>query len=64
MKVLVSDSSAEEGVKRLESGAEVDVITNITPEELIQKIGEYDALATRSGTKITADVIKPRTGSR
>ncbi len=58
MKVLVSDSLAEEGVRRLESGAEVDVITNLSPEELIQKIKEYDALVIRSGTKVTAEVIK------
>ncbi|MGB4678899.1 MAG: phosphoglycerate dehydrogenase, partial [Methanothrix sp.] len=57
MKVLVSDSLAEEGVKRLQTGADVDVITNLSPEELIQKIGEYDALVIRSGTKVTADVI-------
>ena len=36
MKVLVSDSLAEDGVKRLQSGADVDVITNLSPEELIQ----------------------------
>jgi len=58
MKVLVSDSLAEEGVKRLQTGAEVDVITNLSPEELIEKIKDYDALVIRSGTKVTADVIK------
>ena len=58
MKVLVSDSLAEEGIKRLQSGADVDVITNLSPEELIQKIGEYDALVIRSGTKVTSDVIE------
>jgi D-3-phosphoglycerate dehydrogenase len=58
MKVLVSDSLAEEGVKRLSSGADVDVITNLSPEELIEKIKDYDALVIRSGTKVTADVIK------
>ena len=58
MKVLVSDSLAEEGVRRLESGADVDVITNLSPEELIEKIKDYDALVIRSGTKVTADVIK------
>jgi D-3-phosphoglycerate dehydrogenase len=58
MKVLVSDSLAEEGVKRLLSGADVDVITNLSPEELIEKIKDYDALVIRSGTKVTADVIK------
>jgi Phosphoglycerate dehydrogenase and related dehydrogenases len=57
MKVLVSDSLAEDGVKRLQSGADVDVITNLSPEELIQKIPDYDALVIRSGTKVTADVI-------
>lgn len=57
MKVLVSDSLAEEGVRRLESGAEVDVITNLTPEELVRKIKDYDALVIRSGTKVTAEVI-------
>jgi D-3-phosphoglycerate dehydrogenase len=57
MRVLVSDSLAEEGVRRLESGAEVDVITNLSPEELVNKIKDYDALVIRSGTKVTADVI-------
>ena len=57
MKVLVSDSLAEEGVSRLKTGADVDVITNLTPEELINKIKDYDALVIRSGTKVTADVI-------
>lgn len=57
MRVLVSDSLAEEGVRRLESGAEVDVITNLSPEELVGKIKDYDALVIRSGTKVTADVI-------
>jgi len=57
MRVLVSDSLAEEGVRRLESGAEVDVITNLSPEQLVDKIKDYDALVIRSGTKVTADVI-------
>ncbi|HWQ18964.1 MAG TPA: hydroxyacid dehydrogenase, partial [Methanotrichaceae archaeon] len=57
MRVLVSDSLAEEGVRRLQSGAEVDVLTNLTPEELIKRIKDYDALVIRSGTKVTADVI-------
>ncbi|VVB71387.1 Glyoxylate reductase [uncultured archaeon] len=58
MKVLVSDSLAEDGIKRLKSALDVDVITNLSPEELIVKIKDYDALVIRSGTKVTADVIK------
>lgn len=57
MRVLVSDSLAEEGVKRLETGAEVDVLTNLSHEELVKKIKDYDALVVRSGTKVTADII-------
>lgn len=57
VRVLVSDPLAEEGVRRLETAAEVDVITNLTPEELVQRIKGYDALVIRSGTKVTADVI-------
>lgn len=60
MKVLVSDKLAKEGVQALEKepGIQVDVITNLTKEELIAKIGEYDALVVRSATKVTADVIE------
>ena len=37
---------------------ETDVITGMTPEELIACIGEYDGLAVRSATKVTADVLE------
>lgn len=57
MRVLVSDPLAEEGIRRLETAAEVDVITNLSQEELIERIKGYDALVIRSGTKVTADVI-------
>ncbi|MBN2808733.1 MAG: phosphoglycerate dehydrogenase [Deltaproteobacteria bacterium] len=36
---------------------EVDVKVGMTPEELIAVIGEYDGLAIRSATKVTAAVI-------
>jgi D-3-phosphoglycerate dehydrogenase len=57
MKILVSDPLAEEGVHRLEAAGEVDVITNLTPAELVEKIKDYEALVIRSGTKVTAEVI-------
>ncbi len=58
MKVLVSDSIAEEGIKRLrESGFEVDVKTGLAPQELLQAIPEYDGLIVRSATKVTSEVI-------
>jgi len=58
MKVLVSDPLSEEGIKTLRDHAEVDVKTGLKPEEIIAIIGDYDALAVRSQTKVTADIIK------
>src|SRR4028118_1372278 len=61
-KVLVSDPVAAEGVAILRrADLEVDVRTGLTKEELIQIIGDYDALAVRSETKVTADVLEAAT---
>ena len=57
MKVLVSDSLSEKGIEILEKGAEVDVKTGMSPEELKACIGEYDALVVRSQTQVTEEVI-------
>ena len=59
MKVLVSDALSEVGVKIFQEtpGIEVDVITGLSPEELKEIIGKYDALVIRSATKVTEDII-------
>lgn len=59
MRILVSDPLAEIGVRILRSspGLEVDVKTDLQPEELEAVIGRYDALVIRSATRVTADVI-------
>ena len=57
-KVLVSDSLSDSGLKPLRgAGIHVDVQTNLTPEELLNVIGGYDALLVRSSTTVTAEVI-------
>ena len=56
-KVLVSDPVSEKGIQLLGSTAQVDVKLNLSSQEIIEIIGEYDALLVRSGTKVTADVI-------
>ena len=56
-KVLVSDPIAEEGIALLKDVADVDVKIGLTKEELSSIIGEYDALAVRSETKVTADIL-------
>ncbi len=56
MKVLVSDKLSPTGVEIFEKakGIEVDVKTNLSPEELKAIIGEYDGLVVRSATKVKA----------
>lgn len=56
-KVLVSDPIAEEGVEILRRVADVDVKLGLSKDQLAEIIGDYDALAVRSETKVTADVI-------
>ena len=58
MKVLVAEPVSEEGIEILHRHAQVDVKTELTPEELISIIGDYEALVVRSQTKVTAEVIK------
>jgi D-3-phosphoglycerate dehydrogenase len=59
-RVLVSDSLSESGLKPLRAaeGIDVDVQTNLTHEQLIEIIENYDALLVRSSTQVTADVIE------
>lgn len=57
-KVLVSDPIAQEGIDILKQCGEVDVKTGLSKEELISIIGDYDALAVRSETKVTDDVLE------
>jgi len=58
-RVLVCDPIAEDGVAALQrSGAEVDVRTGLSPDELRASVGGYDALVVRSETKITKEIIE------
>ncbi len=59
MKVLITDGLAKEGLSILESagGLEIDVKKGMPKEELLDIVGDYDALIVRSATKVTSDVI-------
>jgi len=60
MKVLVSDQLGEIGIRMFEEeeGVEVDVKTGLSPDELKEIIGDYNALVIRSATKVTADLLQ------
>ncbi|MDA0661250.1 MAG: phosphoglycerate dehydrogenase [Proteobacteria bacterium] len=57
-RVLIADelSANAEAVFR-QNGIEVDVKVGMSPDELIACIGDYDGLAVRSATKVTAAVL-------
>ncbi len=60
-KVLVSDPIDQVGIDIISQVATVDVKTNLKPEELVQIIGDYDALMIRSGTRVTKEIIEAGT---
>ncbi|UHA72935.1 phosphoglycerate dehydrogenase [Paenibacillus sp. 481] len=58
-KVLVSDPISDFGIQQLMDANDVvvDKKTGLTEEQLIDIIGEYDALLVRSQTRVTAQVM-------
>lgn len=59
MKVLVSDNLDKTGIRMMEEeeGIEADVNTGLSPEDLKQIIGNYEALIIRSVTKVTDEIL-------
>ncbi|HEY0105979.1 MAG TPA: hypothetical protein VGB91_07835, partial [Rhizomicrobium sp.] len=61
-KVLIADKLSPAAVAIFkERGVEADVKPGLTKDELLKIVGEYDGLAIRSATKVTAEVIKAAT---
>jgi D-3-phosphoglycerate dehydrogenase len=59
LKVLVSDSLAEQGVTVLDQASGIEVVNKpgISPDELLELIPDFHGLVIRSNTKVTADVL-------
>ena len=61
-RVLISDKLAPEAVQIFEDrGLEVDFRPGLSADELLEIIADYDGLAIRSATKVTADVLAKAT---
>ena len=57
-KVLISDKMSPRATECFENqGITVDVKTDLSVEQLTACIGDYDGLAIRSSTQVTADVL-------
>ncbi len=57
-KVLLTDGLEENGQAILRASAQVDDRTGISADELLQIVGEYDAMIVRGRTKVTAAVFE------
>ena len=56
-KILLTDGLDKEGQEILAKQAQVDNKKDITPEELLKVIGDYDAIIIRGRTKLTPEVF-------
>ena len=63
MKVIVTDEISEKGLELLEKDPRVqlDVRLGLEKAELYQLIGNYDAIITRSGTQVDAELLSHAT---
>lgn len=59
-KILVSDALPESGLAPLRgvAGLVVDIRTDLTAQQLLEVIPDYDALIVRSSTTVTAEVLR------
>jgi D-3-phosphoglycerate dehydrogenase / 2-oxoglutarate reductase len=58
MKVLVTEKLSTAGLDRLREQLEVDVNTDLTPDDLAAVIDAYDAIIIRSATNVDSRVIE------
>ncbi len=65
-RVLVSDPISETGLAplRADPSIAIDLRTDLTPAALLDVIGDYDALLVRSGTQVTAALLRAGTALR
>lgn len=57
MRVLIADKLSDAGVDALAEHFDVDLRTGLSKAELLEQIGDYDAVVVRSATTIDAEVI-------
>ncbi len=58
MRVLVKEKIADSGVELLRHDFDVELGLEMSPEELGERIGDFDGIIVRSATKVTAELIE------
>ncbi len=57
-KVLVPEKVSPDGLRMLQASLDVDERTGLSPDQLRDIIGDYEALIVRSETKVTASLLE------
>ncbi len=57
-RILVAEKIADSGVELLREHFDVDVAENLDPDQLVERIGDYEGIVIRSATQLTAEVIE------
>src|SRR5699024_2728773 len=59
-RVLIADPLSTEGIEPLQASEDikVDIKTDLCTDELMEIIGDYDALLVRSQTQVTKELIE------
>ena len=57
-RVLVADKIADKGIELLRRDFDVELGFDLEPDQLAERIGEFDALLIRSATTVTAELIE------
>jgi D-3-phosphoglycerate dehydrogenase len=63
-RVLVAEKIGDSGIELLREHFEVDVGADWTPEQLAERIGDYDGILIRSATKLNGDLLARATRLR
>ena len=58
MRILAAEKVAEEGLALLREHHQVEEAAGLSQEELLDRVGDCEALLVRSGTKVTSEVIE------
>jgi D-3-phosphoglycerate dehydrogenase / 2-oxoglutarate reductase len=58
MKVLISEKLSDAGIERLRENVDVDVKTDLDPDDMRHIIGSYDALIVRSATQVDSGLLE------
>jgi len=63
-RILVKEKIAAAGVELLRKDFEVDFLPDMSREEMLERLGEYDGLIVRSATKVDAEAIAAATSMK